>query len=82
MYFQVLGEQAKSEDVYDDSKFYVLRAEWFWTRIAEGYAPEDDFLFKDVSLMVFLFENFSNFHEPLNNFSLPTVHEKHQRRTF
>jgi hypothetical protein len=29
-----------------------LRAEWFWTRIAEGYAPEDDFLFKDVSFFL------------------------------
>ncbi|XP_070509513.1 protein ECT2 [Chironomus tepperi] len=31
----------------EDTKFFVLKAEWFWTRIAEGYAPEDDFLFKD-----------------------------------
>lgn len=49
IYLQVLGDQAKNDDHFDDSKFYVLRAEWFWTRIAEGYAPEDDFLFKDVS---------------------------------
>lgn len=51
VYLQVLGDQAKSEDHYDESKFYILRSEWFWTRIAEGYAPEDDFLFKDVSLI-------------------------------
>jgi hypothetical protein len=37
-----------SNNNYDETKFYVLKAEWFWTRIAEGYAPEDDFLFKDV----------------------------------
>lgn len=33
----------------DDQKFFVVKCEWFWTRIAEGYAPEDDFLYKDVS---------------------------------
>ncbi|CRK99988.1 CLUMA_CG013280, isoform A [Clunio marinus] len=31
----------------EESKFFVVKAEWFWTRIAEGYAPEDDFLYKD-----------------------------------
>lgn len=33
---------------FEDSRCYNVKAEWFWTRIAEGYAPEDDFLYKDV----------------------------------
>jgi hypothetical protein len=36
--------------VFDSEKFYVVKSEWFWTRIAEGYAPEDDFLYKDVRI--------------------------------
>lgn len=48
VFLQVLDDQIKSGSL-DDTRFYILRSEWFWTRIAEGYAPEDDFLFKDVS---------------------------------
>lgn len=41
----------------DDVKYYIVKAEWFWTRIAEGYAPEDDFLYKDVSAPHVRFES-------------------------
>jgi hypothetical protein len=49
LYFQVVDESsARHEIVSESEKFYIVKSEWFWTRIAEGYAPEDDFLYKDV----------------------------------
>lgn len=55
--FQVVDENAVRYDhTTDDPKYFIVKAEWFWTRIAEGYAPEDDFLYKDVRMtMSFLF---------------------------
>ena len=36
-YFQVVDDdQGKCMNNLEDTKFYVLKAEWFWTRIAEG----------------------------------------------
>jgi hypothetical protein len=47
---QIVDDQTvKNTEIFEDTKFFIVRSEWFWTRIAEGYAPEDDFLFKDVS---------------------------------
>jgi hypothetical protein len=52
-HLQVVDENSVRYDhVNDDPKYYVVKAEWFWTRIAEGYAPEDDFLYKDVRIRV------------------------------
>jgi hypothetical protein len=48
-HFQVVDENSVRYDHgSDDPKYYIVKAEWFWTRIAEGYAPEDGFLYKDV----------------------------------
>lgn len=41
----------------ESPKYFVVKAEWFWTRIAEGYAPEDDFLYKDVISLLLLSKN-------------------------
>lgn len=50
-WFQVVDESTTRYDyVSENEKFYVVKSEWFWTRIAEGYAPEDDFLYKDVRM--------------------------------
>lgn len=58
--FQVVDENSvRYGHTTDDPKYYIVKAEWFWTRIAEGYAPEDDFLYKDVRIdsreIIFMF---------------------------
>jgi hypothetical protein len=42
---------------FDESRFYVVKSDWFWNQVADGYAPEEDFLFKDVSLQLLFFLN-------------------------
>ena len=38
LYFQVVDDddQGKCLNTIEDTKFFILKAEWFWTRIAEG----------------------------------------------
>lgn len=40
--------QAKLDTL--SSKTYVLKADWFWYTIQNGYADETDYLFGDVSI--------------------------------
>lgn len=57
---QVIDENSiRYDHGTDEPKYFVVKAEWFWTRIAEGYAPEDDFLYKDV--MTFKFISFYSY---------------------
>ena len=35
-YFQVVDDEPGKCMNLEDTKFFVLKAEWFWTRIAEG----------------------------------------------
>lgn len=60
--FQVVDDSILHHDQeIENPKYFVVKAEWFWTRIAEGYAPEDDFLYKDVRCFVSLI--FDNLYE-------------------
>lgn len=60
----------------ENPKYFVVKAEWFWTRIAEGYAPEDDFLYKDVRFSKYQVCSFTDV--PFFSFK---VHAKCKRRT-
>lgn len=50
---QIVDEQnVQAKLDVPSSKTFVLKADWFWYTIQNGYADETDYLFEQVSVIV------------------------------